>query len=64
MFFLYDIYLPIKKAPYLKAKFRVGSCKGNVNFHLREHVFHSDDIPSYKKAKKREVCMYVYSVCR
>ena len=37
---------------YLKAKFRVGSCKGPQNFPFQETVFHPDDVPPNKRANK------------
>jgi hypothetical protein len=41
---------------FLKSKFQIGSCKGPINFKPGENVFHVDDIPPVKKAKKKEVC--------
>lgn len=40
---------------FLKSKFQIGSCKGPINFKPTENVFHVDDIPPVKKAKKKEV---------
>lgn len=43
---------------FLKSKFQIGSCKGPINFKPSENVFHVDDIPPVKKAKKKEVCWH------
>jgi len=45
----------MEKRPYLKAKFRVGSCNGPKNFPSQETVFHPDDVPVDKRANKARV---------
>jgi hypothetical protein len=51
--------VPAKKA-YLKAKFRVGSCKGPKNFESQETVFHPDDVPADKRANKMRVKKFLH----
>ncbi|CAM9433080.1 unnamed protein product [Chrysoparadoxa australica] len=41
--------------PFLKTKFRVGSCRGPLNFKPAENVFHRSDIPEEKHARKLQV---------
>lgn len=44
---------------FLKAKFRVGSCKGPKNFPSTETVFHPDDVPTDKRANKMKVKQFL-----
>ncbi len=46
--------------PYLKAKFRIGSCKGPSNFPFSETVFHPDDVPSAKRENKMRVKKFLH----
>jgi hypothetical protein len=40
---------------YLKAKIRIGSCKGPISYGAGQQVFHHDDIPEARRARKEEV---------
>lgn len=40
-------------AAFLRAKVRVGSCKGPTNYEFKAHVFHTDDTPAAVKQAKR-----------
>lgn len=41
--------------PYTKAKFRIGSCRGPQNFKRGDTIFHKDDVPADRLARKQEV---------
>lgn len=43
------------KVHFLQAKPRIGSCKNPVNYAAAQVVFHKDDIPESRRARKLEV---------
>ena len=40
---------------FLKAKIRIGSCKGPTTYHREQQVFHHDDIPESRRERVQEV---------
>lgn len=48
-------------APYLKAKFQIGSVQGRVDYERGEHVFHKDDVPASAKQARLQVAGFVKS---
>ena len=50
----------VSSRPYLKAKFRIGSCKGPKNFPFSETVFHPDDVPANKRENKMKVKKFLH----
>ncbi len=44
---------------YLRAKVKIGSCKGPVTYKAEQQVFHHDDVPDYARTRKEEVIEWV-----
>ena len=44
---------------YLKAKIRIGSCKGPTSYNREQQVFHHDDIPESRRERVQEVQQWV-----
>ena len=40
---------------FARAKIQIGSCKGPVSYKLKQTVFHHDDIPEDKRARRNEI---------
>ncbi len=45
----------LKSRQYLRAKIKIGNCKGPVSYNLDQTVFHHDDIPEDRRVRHTEI---------